>query len=316
MFETLLQARESRYRKTVSLALKGVTFFVLLRYTIYLAAGSLYLLMRRGFVPEVPYDVLNSLTMLFFSLVGLTLPFIFVAKEAGLTRKQVFRFRKSACGQDVLFFFAGLGVCLGLNIFVGLLTQILSAVGVPVSLPQVQSSEYAVVNVIIVICSALLAGFLEELGMRGVLLFPLRKYGAWFAVLLVGVLFGCMHTNLMQALFAAAVGTIFGFIAVKTRSILVPVLVHISNNFIAESSMMHIPGLPLQAENTIRAMVNLSLVAGGIACLIVLMAKEPHFFRLGPAEEPLASGTRIRGILSSPFFWTFLGILFLTWWTL
>ncbi len=316
LFETPLQSRERKYRETVSLVLKGIAFFMLLRFTIYFAASVLLLLMKRGVLPEVPYDVLNSLTMLFFSLVGLTLPFFFVAKDAGLTRKQVFRFRKSACGNDLLFFFAGLGVCLGLNIFVGLLTQLLRAAGVPVSLPAVQSSEYTAVNIIILICSALLAGLLEELSMRGVLLPPLQKYGGWFAVLLVGILFGSMHTNFMQALFAAAVGTMFGFIAAKTHSILLPVLIHISNNFIVESSILHIPGLPLPLENTMRGMINLSLVAAGIVCLIVLMAKDSHFFRLEPAEEPLPLGIRVRGIFGSPFFWAFLAMLFITWWML
>ena len=316
MFETPLQSRERKYRETVSLVLKGAAFFVLLRFTIYLAAGTLLLLMKHGIVPEVPYDVLNSLTMLLFSLLGLTLPFFFVAKDAGLTRKEVFRFRKSACGQDVLFFFAGLGVCLGLNVFVGVLTQFLQTAGVPVSLPAVQSSEYTAVNYIILICSALLAGLLEELAMRGVLLRPLQKYGEWFAVLLVGALFGCMHTNFMQALFAAGVGTMFGFIAVKTRSILLPVLIHISNNFIVESSILHIPGLSPQLENTARGMITLSLVAAGIACLFLLIARNPHFFRLGPAQEPLPLRVRLRGIFGSPFFWGFLAVLFITGWML
>ena len=59
-----------------------------------------------------------------------------------------------------------------------------------------------------------------------------------------------------------------------------PVVVHISNNVIAESSRRHSPGRPLQAENTMRAMVNLSRVAGGIACLIVLMANAVSYTHL------------------------------------
>lgn len=63
LFETPLQSRERKYRETVSLVLKGIAFFMLLRFTIYFAASVLLLLMRRGVLPEVPYDVLNSLTM-------------------------------------------------------------------------------------------------------------------------------------------------------------------------------------------------------------------------------------------------------------
>lgn len=58
----------------------------------------------------------------------------------------------------------------------------------------------------------------------------LRKYGNGFAVLSISIVFGLLHGNVIQFVFAFLVGLILGYITVKTDSVVPAILVHALNN--------------------------------------------------------------------------------------
>lgn len=80
------------------------------------------------------------------------------------------------------------------------------------------------------IYACILGPFMEELMFRGILLKPARVYGDRTAVVFTAVMFGLMHGNVTQFLYAAAIGLIFGYVAVRTNRILYTVLLHIMVN--------------------------------------------------------------------------------------
>ena len=78
---------------------------------------------------------------------------------------------------------------------------------------------------------ALLPAVFEEMTHRGLLLDALSDRGNEIeSVLWCGLLFGTMHTNVMQFFFAVVGGMVFAFVVVKTNSIYPAMLMHFCNN--------------------------------------------------------------------------------------
>ncbi len=71
---------------------------------------------------------------------------------------------------------------------------------------------------------------IEEFTLRAVAMQPLRKYGDKFAIIMTALVFGLMHRNAVQGIFAFIAGLVFGYIAVSADSIWPAVVVHALNN--------------------------------------------------------------------------------------
>ncbi len=85
-------------------------------------------------------------------------------------------------------------------------------------------------RVIYFISLAVVPAICEELLFRKVILNYSKKFGNFFAVLFSSLLFGLIHMNFGQGIFAFLIGLIFGTIAVKTNSIKITVFLHFLNN--------------------------------------------------------------------------------------
>jgi len=80
-----------------------------------------------------------------------------------------------------------------------------------------------------IVCAPLFEEFLT----RGILLGVLKPYGEGFAIIVSGLLFGLMHGNLQQFLYASVLGVALGYIAVQTGSILPTTILHALFNSIS-----------------------------------------------------------------------------------
>ena len=80
---------------------------------------------------------------------------------------------------------------------------------------------------------AVVPGFVEELLFRGVILTTLLPFGKTTAVVASAVLFGVMHQNAGQLLYATVAGMVLGYVFVKTQSFWCCVLAHVCNNFLS-----------------------------------------------------------------------------------
>ena len=81
-----------------------------------------------------------------------------------------------------------------------------------------------------IIYACFLGPFMEELMFRGMLLKRARLFGDRTAVIFTSLLFGLMHGNLTQFLYASAIGMVLGYVAVKTNSIRYTVPMHVAIN--------------------------------------------------------------------------------------
>ncbi len=71
----------------------------------------------------------------------------------------------------------------------------------------------------------------EELTYRGIVLGTCKKYGKMFAIVFSALLFGLMHANIPQALYAFCVGLVLGYVAME-YSIKWSIILHVINNFV------------------------------------------------------------------------------------
>lgn len=88
-------------------------------------------------------------------------------------------------------------------------------------------------NVVLVLISVvLLASTVEEVIMRGILFkeFERSNYPSWVVVLASGLLFGVFHLNFVQGAFATVLGIAIALGFLFSRSLYVPILMHLGNN--------------------------------------------------------------------------------------
>lgn len=125
-------------------------------------------------------------------------------------------------------------------------------------------------DVLIYIYICLLGPILEELIFRGVLLEGLRKYGNLFGIIMSAVLFGLMHQNFLQCLPAVTIGIVWGYVAVKTGSLIPSILLHILNNTMSAVLMAVMQSVDLSDLYNITSLLNLSLSLIITSALITL----------------------------------------------
>lgn len=82
---------------------------------------------------------------------------------------------------------------------------------------------------LLVVC--VLAPIFEELAFRKILLDRLRPFGDRVAILYSGIAFGLFHMNLYQLFYAAALGMVFAYVALRTNNIHQTILLHMLVNF-------------------------------------------------------------------------------------
>lgn len=80
------------------------------------------------------------------------------------------------------------------------------------------------------IALAVVPAVCEEFAMRCCSLQLLNKYGRGFSVFAVSIVFGLLHGNIVQFLFAFLVGLILGFVTVQTNNIMPAIFIHFVNN--------------------------------------------------------------------------------------
>lgn len=125
-------------------------------------------------------------------------------------------------------------------------------------------------DIIIYFYMCLLGPVLEELIFRGVLLEGLRKYGNLFGMIMSSVLFGLMHQNIIQCIPAFAIGLVWGYIAVKSDSLIPSIILHILNNTMSAVLMVLMESVDMDKLDDITAMLTASLPFITVSMIIFL----------------------------------------------
>ncbi len=124
-----------------------------------------------------------------------------------------------------------------LNYAIGIIGALLSKFGFPDTSPDFSLNGGFLYNLFTFINVVLLAPIFEELIFRGMILQVLSKYNRIFAIFVTSLLFGLLHLNMTQAVPAFFMSLVLCYMCLKTDSILVTILAHAGNNFLALMSV-------------------------------------------------------------------------------
>ena len=134
--------------------------------------------------------------------------------------------------------------------------------------------------------TAFFPAFLEEFVMRGMLLGVLKQKGNTFAVLCSALVFGFMHANAQQIVFAFFVGIILGFLTVKVDSIWPAVAVHFLNNLISVIfSYLNATKINSNIISAIYVVLFAVVLLLGVLSTIKISKKDSSFFTLHQQSE-------------------------------
>ncbi|MBQ9141015.1 MAG: CPBP family intramembrane metalloprotease [Lachnospiraceae bacterium] len=212
--------------------------------------------------------------------------------------------------QAFIICYAGTYIC---NLIAVLLTAIIGALKqseVENVMVNVTSSISLPVNLfVVVIC----APIMEELLFRKTLIDRTAQFGEGIAVVFSGLVFGLFHGNLVQFGYAFLLGVFFGFIYIKTKNIVYPIILHMITNFFGSflgSIIMDLSGLsalPTDATETEAVAMMLENLDGFAIYIcyalflitlvitgIVLFVKNKKKFLLLPGEITIEKGTRFK----------------------
>ena len=135
------------------------------------------------------------------------------------------------------------------------------------------SANYQVI--LMLFTTAVVPAFVEEFLFRGLILSNLLPYGRTTAIFASALLFGVMHQNVEQLLYATVAGLVLGYLYVKTRSIWVCVLLHFVNNFYSVLQTVLLQRLSEMAASAVLGAVQGTIFAVGLLSAILLLLRQP-----------------------------------------
>jgi membrane protease YdiL (CAAX protease family) len=135
-----------------------------------------------------------------------------------------------------------------------------------------------------VLSAVILAPIVEELCFRGLILNrSLYWMPKWAALLLQGVLFGVMHLNVPQGIFAALVGILLGMLYIRYRSLWVSIAAHLAVNGI--STLVNNMGDMSSEEATAAQLaIIISCIVLSIISIIVIFKTKAAKIVVNPVE--------------------------------
>lgn len=181
---------------------------------------------RTAFLERLaPYDISTILTV----LICVSVLFLFFRKR--VPQQQLFQSDQKMTGKMfcilVCIFMSGQLI---FSLFANGINALFQLFGVS-AMSQLSAASARSTTIPMFLYSSLFAPLVEEIIYRGFVLRSLQKYGKIFAIVVSATLFGIMHGNLYQMIFAFLVGLVLGYTA-STYSIRWSILLHIVNNFI------------------------------------------------------------------------------------
>ena len=196
----------------------------------------------------------------------------------------------------------GMMCCVGANYITSLVIALFKQFGYKLTQPDYNSPSNVIECIVIVFSTALAPALCEEFAMRCCTLGVLKKYGKGFAVFAVSVVFGLIHGNVIQFVFAFLLGLVFGYITVVTDNVIPAMFIHGFNNGISvlNDILKYATISEKTSEYICSGIYIMWLVLGGIGLVYLIMKKELIPKRQKKLKEPYAPSFGIKVLCLLP----------------
>lgn len=222
----------------------------------------------------------GTIIFLSFFLIGL-LYCVF----SGTKLSSVITFKKVKPKKITAYVFFGLSIAYLGNVVATLLSNNLSLLGIPGTSNNSETDYNTLSFIVMTFVTSVTPAFAEEFLFRGIILGKLRKYGDSFAVLASAFLFALMHANIPQIPFAFVGGIFFGFITVKTNSLLPAMITHFANNFISCAEQIIYSYGNEYIINFVSVLLFAIILILGIISFIYLIKTDDKLFRFDKSKN-------------------------------
>ena len=157
----------------------------------------------------------------------------------------------------IRMFFASVGLYIGTMMLNGAINMITSRLIPDFSDREdaINQSVLALPPLVAILVIAVVPALCEEIFCRGFLLSSMKSLKKdWPVILAVGAAFGILHMDLYAFLPTATMGALFAFIALKSGSLLIPILLHFFNNALSVVAVYRIGSSGEGAEEVLTSL--------------------------------------------------------------
>ncbi len=213
------------------------------------------------------------------SLGCLIIPGLFYCKLSKTSLEKIIPFKKIKFSKLMLLVSVGFATAFIGDYITEVFVNNMSLLGISNNIDMDYTTYSPLENILYILSVAIVPAIAEEFALRGIVLGKLRQFGDSFAVIVSAILFGILHGNIVQIPFAFILGLVFGFIVVKTNSLLPTIIIHFLNNCfsviisIMDSSMI----FTIHQLNTIYTVAMFIIVCLGIISAIILSKDKTLF---------------------------------------
>ncbi len=269
------------YKQQIRKTSSGLGFYLFTYFISMIVIPTIFLA-----VSSINGVGLNDNTNLFIvmsitSLACLIIPGLFYCKLSKTSLQKIVPFKKIRFSKLVLFVSVGFATAFVGDYIAEIFVYNLSLVGISNTLDMNYITHSPLENILYILSVAIVPAIAEEFALRGIVLGKLRQFGDTFAVIVSAILFGILHGNIIQIPFAFILGIVFGFIVVKTNSLLPTIIIHFLNNCfsvvvsIMDSSME----FTIHQISTIYSVSMLIVICLGIISVLIL-SKDKKLFSM------------------------------------
>lgn len=290
------QKKEKREIRIISLCMGAAIISYLVVQSFVLS-----LLMLTGYYSKFESDVIfqSGFTIIGVSFLAVFVPFGVMAlinkKRYALPVIPNKPIKFSKCFMWIAF---GMLCCILANVSVSyLITMLETLFDVKFTQGELLEPNSVFSCVMITVSTAIIPAICEEFAMRCCSLQLLRKYGSGFAVFAVSIVFGLLHGNVIQFLFAFIVGLVLGYITVRTNSIVPAVCIHALSNGISVVNSVVKYAAGEESANTSVVILYLFWLAAGAVCGLTLLVKGDFRKNNAPVRSVLTNGQKIVSFL-------------------
>lgn len=208
------------------------------------------MLYRMGIIPPL---VLMAVHIIFFIVPAII--YIFVTKS---NYKRVFSFKKPK-GKDIFYSVLIAALALPVMTFFSYISSLFSTNEVAIALEQMRSYPLWLMILVVGVTPAIT----EELTMRGIVLSGFEFKSKNVAAVMTGIMFGILHLNAHQFLYATVMGIILAYVVRATGSIFLSMIMHfLINTFNLIQQRIMSEGI--KPEDLLHSINNVNTLATGI----------------------------------------------------
>lgn len=300
--------RQFLYTKDLRKAANGLGLMLLTMFVIEMAVDLVLEFWKQadqaGFIAffsdsDIPIMLFNGLlsVILFFVVGGL---YVLLEKRS---LSALFPFEKIGAKKLSMLCVIGIALSLMCNIAPNLLTEVFGLFGLDNSGGDISFGGTLPNILLYYLIVAVMPAFTEEFAFRGVVMGSLRKYSDSLALVVSSAAFALMHGNFVQIPFTFCCGLVFGFMVLKTNSLLPSIIIHFLNNGLSVTFDLLYEYQVMSIE-----MVNLCygaiiVITGALALVFIrkFANSDEAFFHLNRADDVVPYRQKLKTTASSPF---------------